>query len=39
MIKNIDIHNVYYDLPYNTSNSKGVFIPKDHHLVIVQETD
>ena len=31
MIKNIDIHNVYYDLPYNTSNSKGIFIPKDHH--------
>ena len=31
MIKNIDIHNVYYDLSYNMSNSKGVFIPKDHH--------
>ena len=31
MIKNIDIHSVYYDVPYNMSIVKVFFIPKDHH--------
>ena len=26
-----NINDIYYILHYNMSNSKGVFIPKDHH--------
>ena len=27
----LDIHDVYYSLPYNMPMSKGIFIPKDYH--------